>query len=52
MYSRRTQKEYMNKYQLERINENRTVEFKNLSSKEIASVDLLKKLRYFLGFIK
>jgi hypothetical protein len=37
----------MNKYQSERINENRTVEFnKNLSSKEIVSVDLLKKLRY------
>lgn len=37
----------MNKYQLGRINENRMVEFKNLFSKEIASVDLLKKPRYF-----
>lgn len=36
----------MNKYQLERINENRMIEFKNLFSKKIMSVDLLKKLRY------
>lgn len=36
----------MNKYQLVRINENRMVEFKNLFSKEIAFIDLLKTLRY------